>query len=303
MGKIIDSKDAECYFIDYKFVSKHNLSGFIEKVKLGGLNLDRNMFVISTCLRYEIYNFSGKEWKFENKNMFVHISGNLCLRRFISLLCGLQSEIIGEREIFVQIRSAVYEAAKNNMLDKAVFWHIVSLFEKAEKVRNTHSIDCQENYSTVGAKVLDKEITSPANVAIIGGGYMAESFLNNINATKLKKVYWINRSVEKIKKIARKQHIIPIELFEFYNLENAEPVINKADFVFAAAYNCGGRFSKIHLNDTNCVVDVSYPSLFSDDIGCNFYSIDNTYFEKLIESPISKSLVFSAEKEIDSLIL
>ena len=82
--------------------------------------------------------------------------------------------------------------------------------------------------------MLNEKIKSPSIVAIIGGGYMAESFIKNINTDKLKQIIWINRSVDKIKKISKDLKINSKNIIEFCNLENAEQKIINADFIFAA---------------------------------------------------------------------
>lgn len=292
---------AECYYLDHRLVSKTYINSLPSLIKLDRDIIGKNIFILNTCLRYEIYNFSGDRLFLKDEKKFAFISGSLCLRRFISLLCGLQSEIIGEKEIFLQTRKVVYNAVQNKTLSKNYFWAINSLFDMAERIRNKYSLTQLENYSTVGVNLLDKKIKSPAAIAIIGGGYMAKFFFKNINIAKIKKIIWINRRPDKVRRIANDQKKIPKDFFEFYNFENVEDKIRSADFVFSAAHNCGGLFSSLRLEKTKCVIDISYPALFSDKVSCEFYSINNTYFENLLKNPVPKMSVLAAEKEIDTL--
>lgn len=296
-------KEIRCYYLDHKLASKDYIDKLPDLMGDISSKFGKTLFILSTCLRYEIYYFSGTERNFKNKKDFVSISGSRCVRRLLALLCGLQSEIIGEREIFLQSRAAVYEAAKNKMLGKDLFWDINILFKIAENIRNKYNLTSLENYSTVGAQLLKEKIKDQSTVAIVGGGYMVESFLKNIDVDKLKKIIWVNRSVDKVRKIAKDLGTISINLFEFCSLDGAEEKIKQADFIFAASRDCGGIFSSLVLDKTKCVVDVSYPALFSENVGCDLYTINNTYFEKFVKNPVAKKIVLKAEKEIDNIIL
>jgi len=291
--------NAKCYYLDHKLVSKAYINTLHNLIKLSNKQL-KNTFVLNTCLRYEIYNFSKSELKFKDKSKFAFISGQLCLRRFMSLLCGLQSEIIGEKEIFLQARTALYDAAQNKRINKKLFWDINILFDFAERIRENKNLTQLENYSTIGADLLNKKIKHASIIAIIGGGYMAEIFFKNINKKNIKKLIWINRNPDKAKKIAKSINKIPIKLIEFCDFENCEQKLLDTDFIFSAVHNCGGIFSSIPIKKTKCIVDISYPTLFSNKVLCEFYSLNNTYFEKFIKNPKKKSLVLKVEKEIDS---
>ena len=229
----------ECYYLDHKLVSKDYINKIPIYIELDNNKIDNGVFILTTCLRYEIYNFSGKKFVFKDKEKFAFVSCSLCLRRFISLLCGLQSEIVGEKEIFLQTRAAIYNVAQNKKLSKKLFWDINVLFDVAGQIRNKYNLTRLENYSTIGADLLNEKIENASVIAIIGGGYMAESFFKNINIAKIKKIIWINRNIDKAKAIAKDLKGIPQNVFEFYNFENAERRIYDTDFIFAAVHKCG----------------------------------------------------------------
>lgn len=290
---------AESFFLDHRLVSKayiNNLSrSELEIMPL----LRQNMFAVSTCLRFELMNFSGNPWPQFNADKFALAHGVLCLKRFISLLSGLQSEIVGEGEIFLQMRAAVSQAAQSGRLDKNTFWQINKLFYFAQSVRTLFNLTRKENYATVGANLLSKKIQKPADVAIVGGGYMSQSFLDALDASTVTSIFWINRNVKKVKTFVNSQKKFPSSVFHFVPLEQATKILPRVDFVFAAARNCGGLFSDLQLPNAECVVDVSYPSLFSNNVTTKFYGLNNTFFEKLIENPVSKEVVIQAHEYID----
>ncbi len=295
------SNSARCYYLDYKLVSKESIdklhSSFNFEVATGSQS-----FFISTCLRYEMYHFLNDAQKVENNKTFASISGALCIRRLLAILCGLQSEIISEFEIFMQTGVAIYDAAAQKKISKKLFWDLYEILQIAQDIRNKYDLNVKENYSTVGARFLDLKIEHPATVAIVGGGYMAESFLRNINQNKVKRIIWINRSVDKVKRLIKSFNLKSTISVFFQTFESAPSALQKADFVFVAARGCGGIFKGMVLSKAKCVVDVSYPALFSFECCKEFYTISNTYFERWVENPVPKETVLEVETVLDDII-
>lgn len=295
------SKKAECYFLDYKLVSKQHID------KLGNATkpeekTELQCFVISTCLRYEIYHFSDNLWGSKYKKEFAYASGKLCIKRLLSILCGLQSEIVPELEIFIQTGSTIYSAVISKKIDKKLFWDLYELLELAKDTRDKYGLNLKENYSTIGARLLSSKIDRPSTLAIIGGGYMVESFWGKINLEKINRIIWVDRNIDKIKKLSKFLRLIPKVNISFKTFDEALPALKNADFIFAAIRYRGGLFKDIILPKTKCIIDVSYPSIFSTNCCDNFYTISNTYFEHLLDNPVPKNNILKAELLIDGLI-
>lgn len=295
------ANNVECYYLDYKLVSKESIDKLHSSFEFDIADGSQSFFV-STCLRYEIYNFLNGARKNKNNKTFAYISGALCIRRLLSILCGLQSEIISEFEIFLQTGSAINDAASRNKISKKLFWDLYAILQIAIDIRDKYNLNVKENYSTVGARFLDLKLEYPATIAIVGGGYMAESFLRNVNQNKVKRIVWVNRSVDKIKKLIKGFDLKSTISVSFQTLESASSALQGADFVFVAARDCGGIFKDMVLPKTKCVVDVSYPALFSSKCCKEFYSISNTYFERWVENPVSKETVLKVEMVLDDIM-
>ncbi len=294
------SKNAVCYFLDYKIVSKSTVYEITKKfdpTKIKGLNF----FVIHTCLRLEIYSFDGElDTKLPE---LARLTGKMAIRRLISLMCGTQSEIIGENEILDQVQKGIAKSLNNNLIDKENFSNLLEIIKYSEFLRSKHGINCGENYSSVGARIFSKFIKQDGKVlSVIGDGYMAEFFFKSLEHRANSQIYWVNRDIKKAEELHKNLKFLDKYKISHVLLSDCVDVLKKSDFIFAALKNTGGLFSDYTFGYPKAIVDVSYPSLFSENCNENFYSINNTFFEKYVKNPVKKSALLSCEKEMDLLL-
>jgi glutamyl-tRNA reductase len=295
------SKNVVCYFVDYKVFSKRSVYEISKDFKINNL-INKNILIIHTCLRLEIYSFTGN-LSFSNSNLFAEIKNKLAIRRLITLMCGMQSEIFGEKEILGQIEKSIVDSALEGFLKKDSFWHLLDLVKFAKFLRNKFKINCNENYSSVGINILNKLIKKENEcISIIGDGYMSEFFFKKLDRKRPYKIFWINRNIEKAKKIQRGSDLLKKLQISHIDIKEGLKVLNQSDFVFAALKNSEGLFAGYQFNHPKAIVDVSYPPVFSDDCNKFFYSIENTFFEKYIKKPIKKIFLRSCESEIEEII-
>lgn len=294
-------QDARCYFIDYRLVSKHTVYELTKEFSAKDIHSGGNFFVIHTCLRLEIYNFSGE------LNMprggFATLEGEMAIRRMLSLMVGTQSEIIGETEVLGQIKNAIANSAGLGLLAKNTFWDLLATIDLAENLRTEYNINCTENYSTIGAEIFDNLVSSDGEVlSVIGCGYMAEFFFRTLRKAKTSKIYWINRNVRKAKKIQKT--IQPLDQCDIAHLsiDECRSALETSDFIFAAYKNGDQMFADCDVSKAKAVVDVSYPPLFADKCNRNFLSINNTFFERYVNHPVSKVSLLECEQKIDLLL-
>ena len=138
-------------------------------------------------------------------------------------------------------------------------------------------------------------------ISVIGSGYMAEYFLRRINFKNSKKFYWINRNTSKAKDLQKKFGFLNDYDIEHVCIDDCSDILKNSDFIFAATTNTASLFSGLILKKPKAIVDVSYPSLFSEYTNPNLYCINNTFFEKHVVSPVCKKDLLYSEKEIDSI--
>lgn len=291
-------------FGDYKTTSKAYVKDVLQPQVDSIYGTVENGFCISTCLRSEIYQIS--EAKISSSADFFYGYGEPLAIRLISVLTGMQSEIVGEREIFGQFRDSINKAHENKKLDSRSFEYMHQLLEISQKIRSEFKITNQENYSTIGANVIKAHIEKLSNnpsIMIIGGGYMTESFVKTIKDNGYR-VIWANRSIDKIKQMSTFFSQNKDRVF-FCNLEDAKKFLPLVDAVFVAINNRPNYFTEedTMLLSENCmVVDVSYPEVFVDTGKRKILTIQNTDFGKLSSGNIEKKLLSEIQQRIISLV-
>lgn len=298
-------KKISCNFIDARITTKEFVKKTADHYRQSiQLTPNTNTFLISTCLRCESYNLSSQP----PLDGFCYIRSITCIRRLLSVLVGLQSEIVGEQEIYIQATQGLQHAYEVGEIDESSFHMLKKLFTVAEYIREQSKVTTEENYSTVAADLFVEHLTNRPNavIAIVGGGYMAEKFFSAIlridasDPLKINKIYWVNRSTEKIhKNIASMIDVLDFDI-EVVDLDDGAHIIPESDAVFCALSNLVNNYADLNLKDGSLIVDVSYPQIFVQKDNIKLINISNTYFEKLVKNPISKRSINNANIMIDS---
>lgn len=287
-----------CNFIDARTSSKDYVGNVAQSLLL---NTETSKGVtLSTCLRFEIYKFDGPQ---RPMSSLFYTEGVTCTRRLLSMMTGLQSEIIGEREILMQVTRSIDEAFKLKKIDKKVYLGLQNLLKISQQIRTSFSVETVENYSTIGATLLNKHLSgmSDAVVMVIGAGYMSEAFLNAIDVP-LSRLIWANRSVSKLQKKVNKIKNITNAEIVFCNLDEACQYLTKADIIFSAIGNSPYLFKDQKIKSNIKIIDVSYPQIFIEHPDYEVTNIANTHFDRLVANPVSKKSITLANREIDSVI-
>ena len=292
------SKKISCNFIDARTTSKDYLGNICPS--LMSQKISNEGVFLSTCLRFESYKFTGPQKPIQP---FFYTEGITCMRRLISIMAGLQSEIIGEKEIFMQVTKSINNAFEAKRIDKEIFCGLQQLLEISQEIRTSCLIETDENYSTIGAMLLHKYIHQYPNalVMVIGGGYMSEAFLKAIDIPVLKLI-WANRDVSKLKKKINKMENIRDTEILFCNLDEARQYLSNADIIFSAISNSYLYFKSEKLKTESIIIDVSYPQVFEEQQDCEVINISNTFFDKLVNNPVAKKSITLANREIDCVI-
>ena len=199
-------------------------------------NILRGAVILSTCNRVEVYasaestekgiekieNFISRYHETDRQNFspyFYRYEGKEAIKHLFSVACGLDSLILGERQILDQVRHAFLEAESISFTDcllKETFNHAASL---AKRVHNQTKIS--EGKVSVGSVAIDfiKEkigTLSGRNILIIGVGKVTELVLNHLKKEKPKVVFVSNRTFDKARAFATS---IGAEAVRFDNLK------------------------------------------------------------------------------------
>lgn len=187
-------------------------------VELPGVN---EAVVLSTCNRMEVYFVaeeeeaalqrvkgylaSGFELSREDESHFYKKSAVDVAKHLCRVVSGLDSMVLGENEIFGQVKQAYQQA-----LDSSATGGILNkLFQKSfgvgKKVRTKTSI--QEGQTSVGSVAVDlaEKIFGSlrsSEIMVIGAGDMSRTTAQRMAERGAKKIYVTNRSFDKAKVLA-----------------------------------------------------------------------------------------------------
>ena len=296
----------ECYYLDYTIASKDAILAASRKLTGSGIFDGMHDAVrLRTCLRDEIYLFKPKK-NFPVPDAplteYVHSTGKQCITRLLRLMVGLQSELDGEVEILTQVGSAFNEAASADLISATQFRAITKLILVARELRDTHSFYLKENYSTIGADLINKGMRDGSVVGLIGSGYMMNSFMPSLKPHAVSRFVWVNRSKENAREVAKQYGLLQSVPITFHNIEDGKNALQECDYIFAAVLDCGGVYEDCEFINTQCIVDVSYPSLFASTVRGSIYSLRNTFFQKMLREPVSKESRRAVEADLESYV-
>ena len=212
------------------------------------LKLDKKIsgfFGLSTCNRTEIYFYGDKGIENDvlkltkealnisdipDKNFYIY-EGLKGLEHMCRVCCGIDSQVVGEQEIFGQFKNAYNSAKAFKIVGKELMIYVEKVFEIAKKVRTETKIGINPlSVSGLSLKLVKEIFENPKDkqVLVIGGGDLAKSIIKNLFDKGLRSISAINRTIKEIK-ISEDFSIIPMPL----NLVHRE-IVN-ADIVICSA--------------------------------------------------------------------
>lgn len=212
------------------------------------LKLDKKIsgfFGLSTCNRTEIYFYGEKGVENDvlkltkealnisdipDKNFYIYDSLK-ALEHMCRVCCGIDSQVVGEQEIFGQFKNAYNSAKVFKTVGKELMIYVEKVFEIAKKVRTETKIGINPlSVSGLSFNLLKEIFENPENkqVLVIGGGDLAKSIIKNLFDKGVRSISAINRTIKEIK-ISEDFSIIPMPL----NLVHRELV--NADIIICSA--------------------------------------------------------------------
>ena len=187
--------------------------------KLHG-TLAKEIIILSTCNRTEIYFYSGKKdplikWLAQYKNIplarikahLYHFSNEDAVMHAFKVASGLDSMILGETQILGQMKQAAKLADYAGTQKKHLSYLFQKVFEVAKEVRTKTKIGAST--TTVASSILKvaKSIfgnIEQTSILFVGAGEMAELCAKYFASQKPKKITIANRSIDKGQQLANK---------------------------------------------------------------------------------------------------
>jgi len=202
--------------------------------------------IFSTCNRSEIYvshdsknirdiliKFLASSHGIDHLTLLEYASyyeENEAVQHICNVACGLESLVLGEPQIFGQLKGA-YQLSKNEgALDKILeklFQHVFKIAKKVRTDTNIGSSPISVAYCAV--KLSEKIFTnlSSQTVLLIGSGEMIELSAQHLSKKGVNKMIFSNRTIENAQPIAIKHNAEAISLKSLSeNLHRADIVIS-----------------------------------------------------------------------------
>jgi glutamyl-tRNA reductase len=190
--------------------------------------------ILSTCNRCEIYASVDDDYQpgeilkklFTIKHqpqrpdlqkLFYVLEGQEAVAHLLRVACGLDSLILGEKQILGQIKEAVLLSRQNLMMDKT--FNILTNFvlETGKKARRETHIDFGGSSVSWASVCMAQNILGSLQdktVLILGSGKMGRLAVEQLINKGVKKIYIMNRTIEKAEELAEQKGGIAIPFWE-----------------------------------------------------------------------------------------
>lgn len=217
----ISHKNSPIEIREKYFLNVHERLLLLSELKLEPLIAEA--FVLSTCNRTEIYALMVKS----DANMLIHhlssikdtlltdteksyfrsFQGFEAVSHLLSVSAGLDSLVLGEKEILGQLKIAVDLARKKQMFGR--FFNLLTniAIRAGKKVRSETQIDCGGSSVSWAAVEAAKNILGTLEnkiVLVIGAGKMSHLAANNFHRKGVGELFIMNRTIDKGNGLAKK---------------------------------------------------------------------------------------------------
>jgi len=197
-------------------INQSNLVLLDNHLKKNYRNDFESFFGISTCNRTELYilgkpgvskkifNEVSKILKLNDipKDSFYFLDGHDALVHMCKVASGIDSQVLGEQEIFGQFKKAVKNAEGLEIISTKLLNLSNKVIEIAKKARTETNIGLNSlSVSGLALKLVRNIFEKPQNqnVLVVGAGSLATSLINNLYKNGINKINLVNRSIKKIK--------------------------------------------------------------------------------------------------------
>jgi len=194
--------------------------------------------ILSTCNRCEIYAtvddyyepqeilnklFSIKHQPLTGSlhKLFYVLQGQKAVEHLLRVACGLDSLILGEKQILGQIKEAVMLSRQTAMMDKTFNILTNLALETAKKARRETHIDFGGSSVSWASVCMAQKIVGTLKdktVLILGSGKMGRLAVEQLINKGVKKIYIMNRTMEKAQELAGQTGGIAVPFWEMADI-------------------------------------------------------------------------------------
>ena len=281
-----------------------------------------SFYGISTCNRTELYLFGAKNIGKEilpevlnalnikdiSNESFYFLSGHDALVHMCKVASGIDSQVLGEQEIFGQFKIAYKKAKDIKIVGKNLSYLSEKAIQISKKARSETNIGLNSlSVSGLALKLVRNIFENPheQNVLVVGAGSLAQNVIENLYKKGINKIKSVNRTIRKIK-LHNSYEIVSASLDALHDqLENADIVIASSSTELPLiGKGAIENALQIRRNKPMLLIDLGVPRNIEEEIRnieqAYLFSIDD--IEKITQENFGQRTI-EAEKAMNIIVL
>ena len=281
-----------------------------------------SFYGISTCNRTELYLFGAKNISKEilpevlnalnikdiSNESFYFLSGHDALVHMCKVASGIDSQVLGEQEIFGQFKLAYKKAKDIKIVGKNLSYLSEKAIQISKKARSETNIGLNSlSVSGLALKLVRNIFENPheQNVLVVGAGSLAQNVIENLYKKGINKIKSVNRTIRKIK-LHNSYEIVSASLDALHDqLENADIVIASSSTELPLiGKGAIENALQIRRNKPMLLIDLGVPRNIEEEIRnieqAYLFSIDD--IEKITQENFGQRTI-EAEKAMNIIVL
>ena len=281
-----------------------------------------SFYGISTCNRTELYLYGAKNIskkifpevlnilniKDISDESFYFLSGHDALVHMCKVASGIDSQVLGEQEIFGQFKLAYKKAKDIKIVGKNLSYLSEKAIQISKKARSETDIGLNSlSVSGLALKLVRNIFENPQeqNVLVVGAGSLAQSVIENLYKKGINKINSVNRTTRKIK-LNNSYEIISSSLDTLHDyLEDADIVIASSSTELPLiGKGAIENALQIRRNKPMLLIDLGVPRNIEEEIRnieqAYLFSIDD--IEKITQENYGQRTI-EAEKAMNIIVL
>ena len=281
-----------------------------------------SFYGISTRNRTELYLFGAKNISKDilpevlnalnikdiSNESFYFLSGHDALVHMCKVASGIDSQVLGEQEIFGQFKIAYKKAKDIKIVGKNLSYLSEKAIQISKKARSETNIGLNSlSVSGLALKLVRNIFENPheQNVLVVGAGSLAQNVIENLYKKGINKIKSVNRTIRKIK-LHNSYEIVSASLDALHDqLENADIVIASSSTELPLiGKGAIENALQIRRNKPMLLIDLGVPRNIEEEIRnieqAYLFSIDD--IEKITQENFGQRTI-EAEKAMNIIVL
>lgn len=221
-------------------------------------------FKLKTCQRLMLVSYGTFPSKFKTSKVkpsqrHLALHGADAYQYILEVLCGLQSNLLGENEIVSQFKTSLSDYALSPLKDRQLSIILEKLLQDAKDIRTKYlSHIGQSTYASIAKKLIG--VNRSNEILIIGTGHLAQDLLQY-----LKKSYSVTMCARNQSKLDQWQQTAVFKTLPWLDLNQIEKypiILNTVGVPNYKIFNPTffEKWRKTHQGQERCFIDFGSPS-------------------------------------------